>query len=106
MMNVFLLPKNIRKVVTNVNCKFQEIWVVKMPWVEPIFYEVGLVSTMRCYVCTIIGRKKKKLVAKWDFIEKHIDKRTGFDDKWTMDPKFMHVKNEISYAQLSITTFL
>jgi len=49
---------------------------------------------------------KKKLVAKWDFIEKHIDKRTSFDGKWTMDPKCMHVKNEISYVQLSITTFL
>jgi hypothetical protein len=46
------------------------------------------------------------LVAKWDFIEKHIGKRTGFDGKWTMDPKCMHVKNEIVYVQLSITTIL
>ncbi len=59
MMNVFLLLKNIRKVVTNVSCKFQEIWVVKMPLVEPIFYKVGLVFTMKCYVCTIIEREKK-----------------------------------------------
>jgi hypothetical protein len=85
-------PKKTRKVVTIVNCKFQEIWVVKMPWAEPIFNEVGLVSTLKCHVCSIIERKGKKLVVKWDFIEKHTCKRTGFDGKWTMDPKCMHVK--------------
>jgi len=30
-----------------------------MPWIEPIFNEVGLASTMRCHVCTIIERKEK-----------------------------------------------
>ncbi len=78
-------PRKTRKVVTNVNCKFQEIWVVKMPWAKPIFNEVGLVSTMKCCVCTIIERKEKKLVVKWDFIEKHTRTRTGFDGNWTMD---------------------
>jgi hypothetical protein len=98
-----IASKKTKKVV---NYKFQEIWVVKMPWAKPIFNEVGLVSTMKCRVCTIIERKEKKLVARWDFIDKHIGKRMGFDGKWTMDPKCMHVKNEISYAQLSITIFL
>ncbi len=99
-------PKKTIKVVTNVNYKFQEIWVVKMPWAEPIFYEVGLVFTMKCCICSIIERKEKKLVVKWDFIEEHTNKKTGFDGKWTMDPKCMHVKNEISYVQLSIATLL
>jgi len=36
-----LAPKNPKKVVINVNDKFQEIWVVKMPWAKPIFYEIG-----------------------------------------------------------------
>jgi hypothetical protein len=69
-----------------------------MPWAKPIFNEVGLVSTMKCRVCTIIETKEKELVVKWDFIEKHTSKRMGFDCKWTMDPKCMHVKNEISYT--------
>jgi hypothetical protein len=53
-----------------------------------------------------LKERGKKMVAKWDFIQKHTSKRTCFDGKWTMDPKCMHVKNEISYVQLSITTFL
>ncbi len=68
-----------------------------MPWVEPIFNEVGLVSTMKCHVCTIIERNEKNLVAKKDSIDKHAGKRKGFDDKWIMDSKCMHVKNEIFY---------
>jgi len=76
---------------------------MKMLWVEPIFNEGGLVSAMRCCVCTIIERKEKKLVVKWDFIVKHPSKKKGSDCKWIMDPKCMHVKNEISYAQLFTT---
>jgi hypothetical protein len=45
-----LVPKTHKKVVINVNHKFQEIWVVKMPWVKPIFNEVGVVfdNDMSC----------------------------------------------------------
>jgi hypothetical protein len=99
-------PKKPKKVETDVNHKFQEIWVVKMPWAKPISNEVGVVSIMKCRVSTIIKRKGKKLVAKWDSIEKHVGKRKGLDGKWIMDPKCMHVKNETSYAQLSTTTIL
>jgi len=95
-------PKKPEKVVVDLNCKFQEIWVVKMPWVKPIFNEVGLVSIVRCHE---LKGKKKKLVAKWDFIEKHASNlEEGFDGKWIMDPKCMHVKHEISYVQLFINT--
>ncbi len=78
--------------------KFQEIWTIKMPWIKPIFNEIGVVSIMRCYVCIIIKRKEKILTTKWDFIEKHVGKIKGSDGKWIMDPKCMHVKNEISYT--------
>jgi len=74
-------PKNSKKVVDDVNRKFQKIWDMKMLWVEPIFNEVGL-------------RKEKILVVRLDFIDKHPNKKKGFD-KWIMDPKCMHVKNEI-----------
>jgi len=71
---------------------------VKMPWVEPIFNDVGLVCIVRCRVCTKIERKEKNLVVNWDSIKKHANKRKGFGGKWIMDPKCMHIKNKISYA--------
>jgi hypothetical protein len=91
-------PKKSKKVVVDVNRKFQKIWAMKMPWVEPIFNEVGL----KCHVCTRIERKEKILVVRSDFIDKHPNKKKGFD-KWIMDPKCMHVKNEISCVQLFTT---
>jgi hypothetical protein len=77
-----LALKKPKKVVIDENCKFQEIWVVKMPWIKPIFNEVGMVSIIRCYVCIKIKRKEKILVVQWDFIEKHVGKRKGFNGKW------------------------
>jgi hypothetical protein len=71
---------------------------MKMPWLEPIFNEVGLVFVVKSHVCTIVKRKEKKLIAKWDSINKHAGKKKGCDGKWIMDPKCMHVKHEISYA--------
>jgi hypothetical protein len=97
-------PKKPKKVVVHVNCKFQEIWIVKMSWAEPIYSEIGLIFAMRYCFCTIIERKEKKLVIKWESIEKHASKNKGCNGKWIMDPKCMHIKNEISYVQLSITT--
>jgi len=69
-----------------------------MPWAKPIFYEVGVFSTMRCRVCTKIKRKENIQVVKWDFIEKYVGKKKGSNGKWIMDPKCMHVKNEIFYV--------
>lgn len=57
------VPKTHKKVVTNVNYKFQEIWVVKVPWAKPIFNELGVLFTMICHVCMRIERKEKNLVA-------------------------------------------
>jgi hypothetical protein len=42
---------------------------------------------MKYHVYTIIEKKEKKLVVKWDPIEKHEGKKKGFDGKWIMDPK-------------------
>jgi hypothetical protein len=58
------LPKIPKKVVVNVNYKFQNICGMKMPRVEPIFNGGGLISAMRCHVCTKIERKEKNLVVK------------------------------------------
>jgi hypothetical protein len=72
-----------------------------MPWVEPIFNEVGLITFVKCRVCSIIEKKYKVLVAKWDSIEKDASRRKVHDGKWFMDPKCGHAKNEIVDFQLS-----
>jgi hypothetical protein len=45
---------------------------MKMPWAKPIFNDVELVYVMKCCVCTKIKRKRKKLVVRWDFVDKHV----------------------------------
>ncbi len=77
-----------------------------MPWVEPIFNEVGMVAFVKCCVCSKIENKNKVLVAKWDSIEKHVRKRKTPNGKWFMDPKCGHAKNEFAYAELSTTIVL
>jgi hypothetical protein len=71
---------------------------MKMLWLKPIFNEVGMVFVVKCHVCTRIERKERKLVVRWDSINKHACEKKGCDSKWIMDPKCMHVKHEISYA--------
>ncbi len=67
MMNLGPTPKNPKKLVTNVNYKFQEIWAIKMPWLEPIFNEVGVVSIMKCCVCTKIKKEVENFGCKVGF---------------------------------------
>jgi hypothetical protein len=76
-----------------------------MPWAKPIFNGVGLVCTIICCVFTIIEKREKVLIAKWDF-NKHVGKMKGLDGKWIMDPKCVHVKNKISCVQLFTNTIL
>jgi hypothetical protein len=72
----FLIPKNGEKNCdTNVNRKFLDAWALKMPWAEPIFNEIGLVISMKCYVYSKIEKRDKVLVAKWDSIENHVSKK-------------------------------
>jgi hypothetical protein len=99
-------PKKPKKIFVDFNHKFQELLVMKMPWAKPIFNEVGMVSTMKCGVFTKIEKNRKILVVKWDIIENYANKWKGFDGKWIMDPKFMHIKNEISYFQCFKTIIL
>jgi hypothetical protein len=76
-----------------------------MPWAKLIFNRVGLIFTIICRVFMIIEKREKVLVAKWDS-KKHVGKMKGLDGKWIMDPKCMHVKNEISCVQLFTNTIL
>ncbi len=74
-------PKKPNFFFVDFNHKFQEILAMKMPWVEPLFNEVGMVSIMKCGAFTKIERKGKILVAKWDTIENCASKWKGFDGK-------------------------
>jgi hypothetical protein len=48
-------------------------------------------------VITKIGRKENVLDTKWDSIKKkHARKNKGYNGMWIMDPKCMHVRNEIA----------
>ncbi len=64
-----------------------------MPWIEPIFNEVGMVTFMKCHVCSKIEKKNKVLVAKWDSIEKRARKRKTANGKWFMGPKCGHANH-------------
>jgi hypothetical protein len=77
-----------------------------MPWVEPIFNEIGLVIFVKCYIVLKLKRRTRFFVAKWDSIEKHVGKRKAYGGKWFMDPKCGHAKDEIAYVQLSTTIVL
>jgi hypothetical protein len=55
--------KNLKKnLYTNMDHKFQNVWALKMPWVEPIFSEAKMVTSMKCCVYSKIGKKDKVLV--------------------------------------------
>jgi hypothetical protein len=92
-----------KKVVVNVNCEFQKIWAMKMPWVEPIFNEFGLVFTMRCCVYTKIERKEKNWVVKWNLLLNIQVKRRVMMVSGSWIQNVCMLKMESLYAQLFTT---
>ncbi len=52
-----LTTKKPKKSLANVMRKFQDVWFVKMPWVETIFYANGNLLIVRCKVYIKIKRK-------------------------------------------------
>ncbi len=45
---------------------FQDIWVVKLPWVEAVMGLNGKLSMVKCKVCNFVEMKDKSLVPKFD----------------------------------------
>ncbi len=86
--HIFKLLK--KKIDIDVSCKFQDVWALKMPWAKLIFNEVRLVSSIKCHVCSIIEKKYKVLVAKWDSTEKHAGKKKV--------PSYQHVHQHVTTA--------
>jgi hypothetical protein len=98
---MLLIEKNKIFFDTNVSPKFQDDWALKMPWAKCNFNEVGLITFVKCHVCSKIEKKDKVLVAKCDFIKKYVNKRKKFNGKWSMDPKFGLAKNKTIDVQFS-----
>jgi hypothetical protein len=42
-----------------VNYKFKDVWALKMPWAKPIFNEVGLVTFLKCHLCSKIEKRTR-----------------------------------------------
>jgi hypothetical protein len=42
-----------------VSPKFQDDWALKMPWAKSNFNEVGLITFVKCHVCSKIERKTR-----------------------------------------------
>ncbi len=66
--------------------KFQDKWVVELPWVELFIRKDGNLHIVKCRICIEVERKDKLLVSKWDSFCKHIGhkkalKNIGFDVK-------------------------
>lgn len=57
------------------HCKFKNIWVIKyILGLKVLGVKDGLISIVRCRVCTRIEFKEKLLVLKMDSLSKHVGK--------------------------------
>ncbi len=54
---------------------FEDVWNVKLPWVEFMANEQGKVHLMRCKACSKIDGKDKMLAPKIDSLWKHARRR-------------------------------
>jgi len=97
-MDVPLIPKSERKVEIDDYHKFQEVWALKISWVDVVVNEVGLFPYVRCCVCIDVERKENVLWANLDSIEKYACKIKTSNCKWLMYPKYGHAKNEMTYV--------
>lgn len=83
------------------NQHFQDSWVAKCPWVEPVMGVDGHIMQVLCKVCTDIEGREKLLVPKIDSLMKHAMRRRATTDigKVKRSEYFylgnnQHVKNE------------
>ncbi len=51
--------------------KFQDVSIIRVPWVESILDEKGHVQQVWCKICTFVQRKDNLLVPKLDSLLKH-----------------------------------
>ncbi len=71
-----------------------------MPWVKIIFNDVGILTIVKCIVCSKMSKKEKLLVPKWYSLEKHVTKKKTKDGQAVMDAKCTYAKYELQYATM------
>ncbi len=61
----------IKKGNYNVIKMFQDFWVAKLPWTWLSLGSKGNLYATKCKICSVVERKNKLFVPKWDSICKH-----------------------------------
>ncbi len=86
--------------------KFQDVWFMKMPWAEIIFYAPGNLSVVRCKVCIKIEIKDNFLNPKWDSLEKQTKKKKNEEKLKVVDVMCAHAKNETKFVSMNCPCIL
>lgn len=60
-----------------------------------VFNNVGILTTVKCIMCSKISSKEKLFVLKWDPLEKHVNKMKTRDKQTILDAKCAHEKYEV-----------
>jgi hypothetical protein len=78
--------------------KFQDKWVVELPWAELFIKKDGNLHIVKCRICIEVKGKDKLLISKRDYFCKHVGhkkalKNIGFDVKKRIEftPKFVNM---------------
>ena len=61
---------------------FQDSWAAKLPWAESVVGELGIITEVRCRICTDVEGREKFLVPKLDSLYKHAGRRKALVDIW------------------------
>ncbi len=84
---------------------FQDVWGIKLPWVEVIIDFERKMTQVRCKIHSEVGKKEKALVLKFDGLQKHAScHKTTFASSWVVVGQYyisntsQHAKNEWQYA--------
>jgi hypothetical protein len=84
---------------------FQDVWVIKLPWVEVVIDFERKMTQVRCRIPNEVGKKEKTLVPKFDGSQKHASRcKTTFACSWVVVGQYyisntsQHANNEWKYA--------
>jgi hypothetical protein len=59
----------------DLNRKFRDAWIAKLPWVKNVVYDDTLVSHVKCKICTKVMGKKQVLGPKFDSLCNNASKK-------------------------------
>jgi hypothetical protein len=84
---------------------FQNVWAIKLPWVEVVIDFEKKMTQIRCRIANEVGKKEKALVPKFNGSQKHASHRkTTFASSsvvvghYYINNTSQHANNEWQYA--------